>query len=136
MATSTRDSILAIADLVARTRPELLDPFLKLSFRTRGVFEELAGVFEVGSFRQLRREILRGSLELGRLEKHGGSWQVPEEVLEHPPQLPALLALCRARQRNVSTATQRARLERIERKLMRAAKQRETAWIHEFLEVG
>ncbi len=131
---TSKDPLLAIADLIVRNRPDLLGHMLKLAFRTPGVFERLGRTFDAADFHELQAAIRRTSRHLDLLEKHPGRWRRPDEALGEDTQLPALLLLCRARQRSVSSITRQRRLERIERKLQRALEASKKTWVREFLE--
>lgn len=133
--TSLRDTVVAMIELIAAHRPDLLKVYLEMATDSPARFAvaELASdcnVREIGDLNRITQKIIA---DLDRLERRRGGWQHPKQVVQNP-NIGGLLRFCRARIQNVNSLGRRRRLEVMARKLQRVHDREKThAWITDFI---
>lgn len=134
MGESPLQGLVAVLELIASSRPDLLDLQLEtlLNSVMRFGVRELAGVLDV-PVERMGLTVYRACLDLDRLEKRRGAWRDPGKVLESP-NVAALVRVCEARVGRVRRVVRRRRLEGILCKLEQAHElAMSRAWIEEFI---
>lgn len=134
MRDSSREAVVAVLELSAAERPELLHFQLHvlLNSSMRLAVLELARIF-AEPVEKVGETLYRASLDLDRLEAWRRVWRDPAQFLDSP-NVAALYHLCGARVGRVRSLVRRRKLEEILRKLEQAyelAKSR--AWTEEFI---
>ncbi len=131
---SSFDAVVAVLELVASGRPEMLEFQLEtllnspMGFAVHDLASDLDVPWERVSF-----TLYRACLDLDRLEKRRGAWRDPEKILQSP-NIAALRHVCRARQGRVTGVARRRQLDVTLRRLERAhALARSRAWIEDFI---
>ncbi|MEM7352470.1 MAG: hypothetical protein AAF657_16845 [Acidobacteriota bacterium] len=130
-----RATFVAMMELTARQRPDLLPAYIDMACNSPARFAVLELVSDLGAKEptDLSRISLKIVTDLDRLEKRRGGWRHPRQVL-HKPNVGGLLDFCRARIQNVDESRRKRRLEVMSHKLERAWEREKTlTWITDFI---
>lgn len=136
--TPLRETVVAMIELIASQRPDLLSIYLDLASNSpaRYAVLELVEDFNVRETKDLHQAVIKAVADLDRLERRRGGWRHPEQVVSSP-NVGGLLYLCRARIHSAMATGRRRRLEVLARKLQRAHDREKThAWITDFIGIS